>query len=135
MRSVPFHLVRASNLLSDYLRVSYTIDLQRNRIATALVLRQAMNEPNYSRSVALLKTQVNNIKASVSARDPFCQQLIKDLEHRYPTERDYRSTHYNGYMQHATERGTYSTATSSSSKIYGSVHQQSQVTRYQRKYE
>ncbi|CAF3222183.1 unnamed protein product [Rotaria sp. Silwood2] len=135
MRSVPFHLVRASNLSSDYLRVSYTIDLQRNRIATALVLRRAMNEPNYSRSVALLKTQVNNIKASVSAREPFCQQLIKDLEHRYPTERDYRSTHNNAYMQHATERGTYSTATSSSSKIYESVHQQSQVARYQRKYE
>jgi len=94
-----------------------------------------MGEQDYSRSMALLKAQVENIKASVSAQDPFCQQLIKDLEHRYPTERDYRSTHHNIYMQHATERGTYSTATSSSAQIYGSVHQLSQMAHYQRKHE
>ncbi|CAF3613243.1 unnamed protein product [Rotaria sp. Silwood1] len=131
---VPFHLIRASNLSSEHLRVSYTIDLQRNRIETALALKRAMTEQNYSRSLALLKNQVENIKTSVSARDPFCQQLIKDLEHRYPTERDYRSAHYNAYMQHATERGTYSTATNSSSQIYESVHQQNQRARYQRRY-
>ncbi|CAF1056738.1 unnamed protein product [Adineta steineri] len=133
--SVPFHLIRNSTLLSDHLQVSYTIDLQRNRIETALVLKQAMDEQNYSRSIAILRAQVEKIKASVSAQDPFCQQLIRDLEYRYPTEHGYRSTYHNIYRQHATERGTYSSSTSTSAQIYGSVYQRRQMAHYQKQYE
>jgi hypothetical protein len=94
-----------------------------------------MDEQDYSRSLALLKTQVEKIKTSVSAQDPFCQQLIKDLEYRYSTECDYRSTYHNIYMQHASERSTYSTATSSSVHIYGNVHQLSQTAYSYNKHE
>ncbi|CAF4662736.1 unnamed protein product, partial [Rotaria magnacalcarata] len=54
-----------------------------------------MDEQDYGRSLELLKAQVKNIKSSVSGEDPFCQQLIKDLEYRYPNEHAYRSTNYN----------------------------------------
>ncbi|CAF2652601.1 unnamed protein product [Rotaria sp. Silwood2] len=65
-----------------------------------------MNESNYQRSLAILKAQAEKIKASISAQDPFCQLLVKDLEYRYPSERDYRSSHHNTYMQHSSERAT-----------------------------
>ncbi|CAF0860364.1 unnamed protein product [Didymodactylos carnosus] len=104
---VPFQLVRASHPSADLLQINRTLDLQRNRVETAHVLERAMNEYDYGRSLAILKGQVEKIKASVSAQDPFCQQLIKDLEYRYPSERDYRSSHHNNYYQHQTERGTY----------------------------
>jgi hypothetical protein len=39
-----------------------------------------MHENNYHRSIGLLKAQVRKIEKSVSAQDPFCQQLIKDLQ-------------------------------------------------------
>ncbi|CAM4961865.1 unnamed protein product [Rotaria socialis] len=134
-RPDPFHLMRASNLSLDDLQVNYQIDLQRNRIETALVLRQAMNEQDYGRSFELLKAQVKNIKSSVSGEDPFCQELIKDLEYRYPNERAYRSANYNIYRQHATERGTYSSVSSSSAKVYNSVHQLHQMGHFQSQHE
>ncbi|CAF4502812.1 unnamed protein product, partial [Rotaria sp. Silwood2] len=87
---VPFNLVRASFLSPEQLQINHALDIQRNRMETAFVLRRAMNETNYRRSLDLLKAQVQKIQESVSAQDPFCQQLIKDLEHRYPSERDYR---------------------------------------------
>ncbi|CAF1411277.1 unnamed protein product [Rotaria magnacalcarata] len=130
-RPGPFHLIRASNLSADDLQVNYQIDLQRNRIETTLALRQAMDEQDYGRSLELLNAQVKNIKSSVSGEDPFCQQLIKDLEYRYPNEHAYRSTNYNICRQHATERGTYSSVTSSSAKVYNSVHQFHQMDHFQ----
>ncbi|UJR11147.1 hypothetical protein I4U23_015328 [Adineta vaga] len=130
---VPFHLIRTSRPSSYHLQIDRTIDLQRNRIETVLVLRQAMEEQDYNQSMALLKAQVERIKASVSAQDPFCQQLIRDLEYRYTTEGDYRSTYHNIYMQHATERSTYSSASSSSAQIYSTINQLQQINNYERR--
>ena len=56
-----------------YLQINYTLDLQRNRVETAHVLKLAMEEYDYKRSLAILKAQVEKIQASVSAQDPFCQ--------------------------------------------------------------
>ncbi|CAF0825299.1 unnamed protein product [Adineta ricciae] len=131
----PFHLIRRSPMSAEYLQVDHTLDVQRNRIETALVLRQAMEEHDYNLSKALLKAQVDRIKASASAQDPFCRQLIRDLEHPYSTENDYRSTHHNIYMQHATERGTYSSASSSSAHVYSNPNHLSQIQNYQRQNE
>jgi hypothetical protein len=80
---VPFRLIRASELSPDLLQINHKIDLQRNRVETAAVLKQAMDESDYNGSLDLLKVEVDKIKASVSAQDPFCQQLIKDLRCRY----------------------------------------------------
>ena len=58
-------------------------------------------------------------------------KLIKDLEYHYPTEREYRSSHHNTYMQHSTERGTYAPMTTFSSAGYSSTYQTHQVRHYQ----
>jgi len=129
-----FRLVRASHLSRDQLKVNYTIDVQRNRAETARVLRQAMEETNYKQSLALLKAQVEKIKASVSAEDPFCQKLINDLQHSFPTEREYRSSHHNCYRSHETERGTYNTSAATSSQLYVSPQQRALVAHFMNKY-
>jgi hypothetical protein len=90
-----------------------------------------MDESNYQRSLAILKAQVEKIKSSVSGQDSFCQLLIKDLEYRYPSERAYRSSHQNAYMQHSSERGTYAPITTFSSAQYASNQQQQQVFHFQ----
>ena len=82
-----------------------------------------MQEGNYHRSIDLLQAQVRKIEQSVSAQDPFCQQLIKDLQHHYPTERDYRLSQMNAYTQHSSERATYSIEHSHSVCQYRSPHQ------------
>ncbi len=136
LTSVPvfFRLVRASHLSPDQLKVNYTIDVQRNRAETARVLRQAMEETNYKQSLVLLKAQVEKIQASVSAEDPFCQKLIKDLQHSFPTEREYRSSHHNAYRCHETERGTYNTSATTSSELYLSPQQRALVAHFMNKY-
>jgi hypothetical protein len=83
-----------------------------------------MDETDYKKSLAILKAQVEKIEASVSAQDPFCQQLINDLKHRYPSERDYRAQNYNSYMQQATERGTYAQVSATSVQMYQTSSQQ-----------
>ena len=131
---VPFQLIRAPHLSSDHLKINYTLDIQRNRVETARTLRQAMEEIDYKQSLTLLKAQVENIKASVSAQDPFCQKLINDLQYSFPTEREYRSSHHNCYRSHETERGTYGTAASTSSQLYVSPQQRAQVAHFMNKY-
>ena len=131
---VPFCLVRSSSLSPEQLQINHTLDVQRNRVETALVLKRAMNENNYRRSIALLKAQVNKIQESISAQDPFCQQLIKDLQHQYPSERDYRLSQSNASIQHSLERGTYSTAAIPSVLIYQSPQQLLEVSRFNEKY-
>ena len=131
---VPFQLVRASQPSADLLQVNHTLDLQRNRVETAHALERAMAEQDYRQSLAILKAQVEKIKASVSGQDPFCQKLIKDLEHHYPSERDYRSTHHTTYMCHTTERGTYMPTTTFSSEQYQSAYQTRQAADYQNKH-
>ncbi|CAF0983833.1 unnamed protein product [Rotaria sp. Silwood1] len=128
--SVPFELIRVPQPSAELLQVNYTLDLQRNRVETALVLKQAMEENNYEQSMNLLKDQIEKLKKSVSAKDPFCQQLIKDLKHRFQSERDYRSTHYNTYMQHLTERGTWSSTANASTIHYTTISQNSQVDHF-----
>ena len=128
---VSFQLIRTAQPTADLLRVNYTLDIQRNRVETADEIKRAMNEGNYQRSLAILKAQVEKIKASVSAQDPFCLLLVKDLEYRYPSERDYRSSHHNAYMQHASERGTYAPTSNFSSPQYQSCQQQQQAVHFQ----
>ncbi len=113
------------------LQVNYALDIQRNRVETAREIKRAMDENNYQRSLAILKAQIEKIKSSVSAQDPFCQLLIKDLEYRYPSERDYRSSHQNTYMQHSSERGTYAPTTAFSSAMYQAPQQRQQVAHFQ----
>ncbi|CAM4754292.1 unnamed protein product [Rotaria magnacalcarata] len=127
---VPFKLVRDSTSSADLLQVSHTLDLQRNRVETANALERAMAETDYLQSLAILKAQVEKIKASVSAQDPFSQQLIQDLQHNYPSERDYRSSQHNTYMCHTTERGTYVPTTSISSQQYISTMQRQQAAHF-----
>ena len=131
---VSFRLVRASQLSADHLAANYTIDIQRNRVETARVLREAMEENNYTRSLAFLKAQVDKIKASISAEDPFCQNLISDLQQSFPTEREYRSSHHNTYRCHDTERGTYNSSGTTSSQLYVSPQQRAQVAHFMNKY-
>jgi hypothetical protein len=126
-----FQLVRAIQPAADLLQVNYTLDIQRNRVETAREIKRAMDENHYQQSRAILKAQVEKIKTSVSAQDPFCQLLIKDLEYRYPSERGYRSSHHNTYMQQSYERGTYAPATNFSSPQYISNIQQQQSLHYQ----
>ncbi|CAF3648947.1 unnamed protein product [Rotaria sordida] len=102
---VSFNLVRGSHPPDDLLSVNHVLDIQRNRVETTHALEQAMVEGNYRQSRTILKAQVDKIKASVSAQDPFCQKLIKDFEYHYPIERDYRSSQHNTYMCHRMERG------------------------------
>ncbi|CAF4644428.1 unnamed protein product [Rotaria sp. Silwood1] len=128
--SVPFELIRVPQPSAELLQVNHTLDLQRNRVETALVLKQAMEENNYEQSMNLLKDQIEKLKKSVSAKDPFCQQLIKDLKHRFQSERDYRSTHHNTYMQHLTERGTWSSTANASTIHYTTISQNSQVDHF-----
>lgn len=131
---VPFRLVRATELSADLLEANYTIDIQRNRVETAGVLRQAMEETDYTRSTALLRSHVAKIEASVSAQDPFCQNLISDLQQSFRTESAYRSSHHNTYRCHDTERGTYNSMGTSSSQAYLSRQQRLQVARFLNKY-
>ncbi|MBL8086294.1 MAG: hypothetical protein JNN26_26930, partial [Candidatus Obscuribacter sp.] len=74
---------------------------------------------------------MEKIKSSVSAQDPFCQSLIKDLEYRYPSERDYRASHNNNYMQQSSERGTYAPMGNFSSAVYQQPQQMQQIAHFQ----
>lgn len=131
---VPFHLVRASLLSPDHLRINHTLDVQRNRIETTDVLRRAMNEKNYKQSINLLNAQVKRIQKSISAHDPFCQQLIRDLQYRYPTEHDYRLSQSNACLQHSSERSTYSTEHTPSVTLYQSPYQRLEIDRFNNHY-
>ncbi|CAF0860983.1 unnamed protein product [Adineta steineri] len=128
---VSFQLIRTAQPTADQLQVNYELDIQRNRVETAREIKRAMDTNNYQQSLAILKAQVDKVKASVSSQSPFCQLLIRDLEYRYPSERAYRSSHHNTYMQHASERGTYAPTTSFSSAQYLNISQQQQVIQFQ----
>ncbi|CAF4239312.1 unnamed protein product, partial [Adineta steineri] len=118
--AVPFLLTRRAQLAPDspLLVVNYAVDLQRNRAETSRVLKEAANEPNYERARELLNTQLAKIRASISAQDPLCQQLIRDLEYHYTNPSQFATTMTNMYMQHGQERYTYSTATTMSANCY-----------------
>jgi hypothetical protein len=130
---VPFHLVRVPNPSNEHLQVNYTVDIQRNRVETANVLKLAMEEYNYQRSLAILKAQVEKIQASVSAQDPFCQNLIQDLQHHYPSEQEYRSSHHNTSRVYRTERGTYIPNSTTGTRQYQNTRQRLQAAHYKSK--
>ncbi|UJR18281.1 hypothetical protein I4U23_005184 [Adineta vaga] len=132
--SVPFHLVRSSFLTSELCRINRKVDIQRNRVRTAMVLKQAMNENNYDRSLSILKNQVKSIQRSASARHPFCQQLVKDLKYQYPSEEEYRSSQSNACLQHLSERSTYTTERCQSAKSYQSPQQQLEIEHFNMNY-
>lgn len=127
---VPFQLIRVAQPSAEHLRVNYTLDIQRNRVETANILKRAMDEHDYHRSLALLKGQVEKIQASVSAADPFCQNLIKDLQYHYPSENEYRSCTHTMMMQHRTERGTYIPSSITSTSSYQSDLQRRLVSSF-----
>ncbi|CAF4891547.1 unnamed protein product [Rotaria sp. Silwood1] len=129
---VPFYFIRAPNLPADLLRVNYQLDRQRNRIETIEALERAMAERDYEQSRVILASQVEKLKASVSAQDPFCQELIRDLEYSFPSEQEYRSTHYTSSRCHATERGAYLPTSTTSSGRYHTRRQQELIERYKR---
>ena len=131
---VLFRLVRASQLSPKLVEANYTIDIQRNRVETARVLRQAMEETDYTLSATLLRSHVEKIRASISAQDQFCQNLISDLEQSFANESAYRSSHHNTYRSHETERGTYNASGTSSSQAYRSRQQRLQVAHFLNKY-
>ncbi|CAF2513196.1 unnamed protein product [Rotaria sp. Silwood2] len=131
---VSFNLVRGSHPPTDLFCVNHELDIQRNRVETTHALAKAMTEYDYRESRAILEAQVNKIKASISAQDPFCQKLIQDLEYRYPSETAYRSSHHNYYRCQATERGTYMPLSTTSTRQYVSSIQQHMAYDFENKH-
>ena len=118
--AVPFVFERPGQLdpQSPLRRVNYALDVQRNRAETSEVLRRAVQMGVYSQAQELIRAQLEKIRASVSAEDPFCQQLIRDLEYRYQDHYQFQTTMTNMYMQHGQERATYSLASTLSPNMY-----------------
>ena len=81
-------------------------------------MKQAVEEQNYQRAREMINSQLEKIRSSVSAEDPLCQQLIRDLEYQYSSQHDFKTTMTNMYMQHGQERATYSTGTTISASCY-----------------
>ncbi|CAF3879577.1 unnamed protein product [Rotaria sp. Silwood1] len=117
---VPFILARPNQIdpRSSLLQVNYELDIQRNRSETSQVLKEAVKENNYERARAMINSQIAKIRSSVSAENPLCQQLIRDLEHQYLNQREFQTTMTNMYMQHGQERATYSTIATVSANCY-----------------
>ncbi|CAF1937045.1 unnamed protein product, partial [Rotaria magnacalcarata] len=103
---------------SSLLKVNYELDIQRNRAETSEVLKRAVVETDYERARGMVKGQLEKIRSSVSAESPLCQQLIRDLEFQYSSQREFQTTMTNVFMQHGQERATYSTAKTSSTNCY-----------------
>ncbi|UJR27383.1 hypothetical protein I4U23_008673 [Adineta vaga] len=118
--SVSFTIARPNQLdpQSSLLQVNYALDIQRNRAETSEVLKQAVDTTDYERANELVKGQLDKIRASVSAQDPLCQELIRDLEYKYSSQHEFKTTMTNMYMQHGQERATYSTCTTMSAARY-----------------
>ena len=129
---VTFTLARPNQIdpQSALLQVNYALDIQRNRAETGHVLKQAVEEDNYERAREMVNTQLAKIRSSVSAQDPLCQQLIRDLEYQYNNQHEFKTTMTNMYMQHGQERATYATKTTISSSSYMTSGQE----RYRRKF-
>lgn len=78
----------------------------------------------------MIQAQLEKIRSSVSAADPLCQQLIRDLEYNYSNQLEFKRNMTNMYMQHGQERATYSTCATISTVGYLTSGQE----RYRRKY-
>lgn len=134
MHTVPvsFILARPNQIDpgSPLLQVNYILDIQRNRAETSEVLKKAVEENDYSRARDMINAQLEKIRSSVSAQDPLCQQLIRDLEYQYSNQREFRTTMTNMYMQHGQERATYSTVATLSTIGYMTSGQE----RFRKKY-
>jgi hypothetical protein len=117
---VSFTLARPNqiNPQSPLLQVNYTLDVQRNRAETSAVLKRAVEEDDYARAREMINAQLTKIRSSVSAADPLCQQLIRDLEYKYSNQYEFKTTMTNMSMQHGQERATYSTGATISTACY-----------------
>jgi hypothetical protein len=93
-------------------------------------LKQAVEEHSYERAREMINIQLATIRSSVSAQDPLCQQLIRDLEYQYSNQNEFKTTMTNMYMQHGQERATYSTKTTISANCYMTSGQE----RFRQKY-
>ncbi|CAF4073033.1 unnamed protein product [Rotaria sordida] len=129
---IPFVLARPNQIepQSSLLQVNYELDIQRNRAETSHVLKRAVDENNYERARDMINVQIAKIRSSVSAQNPLCQQLIRDLEHQYSNHHEFRTTMTNMYMQHGQERATYSTIATISANCYMTSGQE----RFRKKY-
>lgn len=81
-------------------------------------MRQAVNETDFARAREIINAQLAKIRSSVSVQDPFCQQLIRDLEYQYANQREFQTTMINMSLQHGQERATYATKNTCSSSRY-----------------
>ena len=86
------------NPQSPLLQVNYTLDVQRNRAETSAVLKRAVEEDDYARAREMINAQLTKIRSSVSAADPLCQQLIRDLEYKYSNQYEFKTTMTNMSM-------------------------------------
>ena len=129
---VSFTLARPNQIdpQSPLLQVNFALDIQRNRAETSEVLRKAVEERDYNRARQLINIQLEKIRSSVSAADPLCKELIRDLEYQYSSQHQFQTTMTNMYMQHGQERATYSTVTTISAGSYMTSGQE----RFRRKY-
>lgn len=132
---VAFTLARPNQIdpQSPLLQVDCALDVQRNRAETSAVLKKAVEETDYKRAREMINAQLEKIRSSVSAADPLCQELIRDLEHKYTNQREFQSTMTNMYMQHGQERATYSTAATISTIGYMTSGQERYRQKYQKK--
>ncbi len=89
-----------------------------------------MEENDYSRARDMINAQLEKIRSSVSAQDPLCQQLLRDLEYRYSNQHEFQTTMTNMYMQHGQERATYSTVTTISADRYRTIGQERFRSKY-----
>jgi hypothetical protein len=129
---VSFILARPNQIdpRSPLLQVNYTLDIQRNRAETSEVLKKAVEENDYSRARDMINAQLEKIRSSVSAQDPLCQQLIRDLEYQYSSQHEFQTTMTNMYMQHGQERATYSSVTTFSADCYKTIGQERFLSKY-----
>ena len=131
---VPFTLARPDQIdpRSPLVQMNYTLDVQRNRTETSQVLQQAVKTSDYQLARQMIDVQLAKIRASASAADPFCQQLIQDLEHRQPSQQVFQSVMTNMCIQQSQERATYTSACVGSSAIYKTAGQQRFLSKFRK---
>lgn len=133
-KRVTFTLIRTNRMTLEYSKVDHLVDLHRNRLETAFILDQAVQEKNYQKSRDILTDQIRNIKKSVSFNDPFCQLLVEDLQQNHQTERDFRLLQRAASLKHYSERHTFSSRHDSSTFLYQSPSQRFEITRFEDQY-
>ncbi|ELR15736.1 uncharacterized protein ACA1_379170, partial [Acanthamoeba castellanii str. Neff] len=112
---------------------SYEVDKQRNRVHTADAIKQAIaeqEERRFDSAVAILSEAIQQIQQSASASDPFCVNLVENLnecimrtkrakasgrDNKISYQSRQRSTHVRGTLTYST------TAKASTTKKFQTV--------------